>query len=572
MFCPTMVNYLGCYLPNLSEVCKPLNDLLQSDVEWYWGHNQDKAFSAVKDLVTKTPVLAYYDASRPTRISADASSYGIGGVILQQSDNCWRPVAFCSRTLTCAEQRYAQIEKECLASVWACERFAQYVCGLPSFELLSDHKPLIPLINSKDLDLVPLRCQRLLLRLMRFNPVARHVPGKELVIADTLSRHPQVVRTVSELELEVEAHVDAITSSWPASETMLSRLRQASLDDTLIRDALQYTKEGWPRYKTDLCFPMYKYWEVRGELSHVDGLLTYGSRIVVPQLLRSEILDRIHDGHQGVSKCRARAKASVWWPGLSVDVETRVSKCTHCAEYRATQHKEPLVTTQLPARPWQMVGADLCYHRGQNYLIVIDYFSHYLEVMHLASTTSRNVIAKLKCCFARHGVPAEFRSDNGPQFSSMEFKKFSLNYEFHHSTSDPHFPQSNGEAEKGVDIAKRILNQEDPFRGLLAYRSTPIAATGYSPAELLMGRKLRTPLPVLNHNLDPKWPVFKRVHHQDEKTKSAYKYHYDRRHGARPLPVLKGGDPVLVKLDKERGWTKPATIVGQIIQGFTDLG
>ena len=148
----------------------------------------------------------------------------------------------------------------------------------------------------------------------------------------------------------------------------------------------------------------------------------------------------------------------------------------------------------------------MCFLKGRPYLIVVDYFSKYLEVSLLTSLTSSETIRALKAVFARHGIPEKVRSDNGTQYDSAEFAKFAKDWQFKHITSSPHFPQSNGQAERAVQTTKALLKKaEDPARALLAYRSTPLEL-GKSPAELLFGRNIRNHLPCIPEALTPKWP------------------------------------------------------------------
>ena len=151
----------------------------KKDIQWSRGLAQEKSFDEVKQALNAT-TLTFYDPQKPITVSADASSFGIGAVILQEENNRLKPIAFASRTLLPAESRYAQIEKDCLDSVWACEKFDRYLRGLQQLKFLSYHKPLVPLINESDLNAVPIRRQRLLMRMMKYNPKAQHVTRKRV--------------------------------------------------------------------------------------------------------------------------------------------------------------------------------------------------------------------------------------------------------------------------------------------------------------------------------------------------------------------------------------------------------
>ena len=369
-----MIQYLARLLPNLADVAKPLNDLMRKDVQWQWESAQESAWKTLKTMVTTCPVLAYYDVSRPTIVSADASSYGLGAVLLQEHDEGLKPVAYCSRSLNTAEKGYAQIEKELLASVWACEKFQRYLVGLPHIKILTDHKPLIPLVNDRDVHDTPVRCQRLLIRMMRFNVTAEYVKGRDMVVADALSRMP-LASQLSTTDKEVNAHVNAVRFCQPASDRKLDDIRPHTSEDLGLQSAIHYTLMGWPRQKNDVVDIAQPYHHVRAELSVADGLLLRGCRIVIPPKMRDEVLSRIHDGHQGITKCRERAKQAVWWPNLNDEIKTLIANCEHCATFQSAQRHEPMMSTPLPEYPWQHVGADMLTFNRKDCLVLMDYYS-----------------------------------------------------------------------------------------------------------------------------------------------------------------------------------------------------
>lgn len=517
-----MVNQLGKFIPNLAEMTQPLRELLSKSKSWTWGPAQSTAFAQVKQELLRPTTLALYDPSAPAKISADASAFGLGAVLLQKFDSMWKPVAFTSRSMSDTECRYAQIEKEALATAWVCDKFANFIIG-KTIEIETDHKPLVPLLGSKDLDRLPPRILRFCLRLDRFSYVIKHVPVKELYTADTLSRAPVHCSTSTDAPTQqdlAQLSMMSTISHLPASDRRLETYKKAQSNDPTCKQILLYCREGWPK-KSELD-PVFKpYWNEQGELTEGDGLLMYGQRMVVPNSMQAETLQKVHEGHQGTTRYRLRAKTSVWWPGLSQQLKSLIDNCSECTR-DAKNTKEPLIPTSLPDYPWQKVATDLFYLDGEDCLVIVDYFSHFPEVKKLKSTTTQSVVNTLKETFARYGIPEVVRSDNGPQFSSREFAQFAEKYQIKHITSSPHFPASNGQAERAVQTAKKLLkHSKDPFLALLAYRATPLPWCGRSPAELLMGRNIRSTLPMPTATLIPKWSYIPEFQQVNEKFKTA---------------------------------------------------
>ena len=176
------INYLAKFLPLLSEIAQPIRELTVKDAKFIWTKQHD-SFEEIKKLVTRHPVLKYFDMNSEVTIQCDASEKGLGATLLQNG----QPVTFASRTLSQVEQRYAQIEKECLAIVFACSKFSQYITRREKITFESDHKPLQSIFK-KSLLAAPSRLQRILLRLQRYNLDVQYKPGSQMYVADHLSR------------------------------------------------------------------------------------------------------------------------------------------------------------------------------------------------------------------------------------------------------------------------------------------------------------------------------------------------------------------------------------------------
>ena len=528
---------------------KPIRDLTIKEAEWKWTSENDKALEEVKRLVTSSPVLAYYDVRKPLTLQTDASQLGLGAILLQDE----RPVAYASRAMSAAEQRYAQIEKEALSIAYFLERFHQYTYGRQVI-IENDHRPLEAIVK-KPLHKAPRRLQNLLLRILNYNTTVTWKPGTKVPIADLLSR--AYVDSDENAE-DMEVHM---IEYLPVNQKRIDSIKTATATDDSLQKLTQVLTKGWPESKMELADELHPYFSYRDELTVQDGIIFRGERILVPKELRAEMKKKVHAGHLGINSCLRRARDLLFWPGMSSDIRQFVEGCHTCASFAAKQPKQPLIISETPDSPWSIVAADLFEIHGRQYLVTVDYYSKFLEVDYLSSLTSQNVIAKLKSQFARHGIPLKLVTDNEPQFASADFASFSKQWCFEHTTSAPGHSQGNCAAEAAVKRAKHVMwkaaaAREDPYLGLLHLRNTPTEDLSLSPAQRLFGRRTRTDVPTKKSLLKPSGEHMSDAHKMDHK-KADVGYKSSSRRELKPLQV---GNTVTVQpFGRHQSWI-PAVV------------
>ena len=259
------VTYLSKFLPALSKVAEPLRRLTDKDAHYEWLDHHEEAFQTIKTMLTTTPVLKYYDVTEEVTIQCDASEKGLGATLLQNG----QPVSFASQALTVSEENYAQIEKECLAIVFACEKFEQYIYGR-KVTVHTDHKPLIPIFK-KPIQKAPKRLQRMLFRLQKYELDIIHIPGKDMLIADCLSRaylkrgkHNQIFD-----ELEHINQLDYVN----VSQATQHQLQNATKADPELMELMLMVQHGWPDQRSQVPIPIRQYFTYKEKITMQNGIL-----------------------------------------------------------------------------------------------------------------------------------------------------------------------------------------------------------------------------------------------------------------------------------------------------------
>jgi hypothetical protein len=404
----------------------------------------------------------------------------------------------------------------------------------------------------------------MLLLAMEYDLTIEYRPRKSMFISDHLSRSPlQDASLVDDKSLSIHSLNDDIDIKphW------LNEIRNKTMTDPTLLKLAEVVKSGWPESKTDTPLELRPYFHHRDELTVSNGLILRADRVVIPKTMRSDLIKRVHAGHQGLDSCLRRAREIIYWPQMSHEITTYVESCGTCNAFpHKKQQSEPLIMHEVPQYAWEKVGCDVFTIKQRDYLVTVDYNTSFFEIDFLPNLSTNTVVAKLKSHFARYGIPSVLITDGAPTFTSEQFKHFVTSWRISHQMSSPYHSPSNGKAESAVKIAKKLMLRsaaanEDPYLALLEIRNTPTVGIGSSPAQRLFGKQTRSLIPIHPSKLlsDSKIANESRQIKERETLKTASKYKQRAQ-----LPVLKPDDLVRMQpLNKIEPWEE-CIVVKQI--------
>ena len=520
-----------------TELMMPFRNLLSKNAVYAWSPELQRAFESPKSEIAKLVAdgVSSFEVDKYTCIVTDWSKVGIGFVMWQKRCACtkihpsccpngWVLVTCGSRFCTAAESRYHPVEGELLGVTWALQKMGYYTLGTDILLVLVDHKPLLGLLASRNLnDIENPRLLHLAERLLRWTFKIEHRAGATNFAPDALSRFPSQPKINAINYVPIQDHQSSNTLDAQVLATTVNnkqfvftswdQVRQAGISDPHYSDLLhliQENQDNWPETHKE-------YARYRKDMSTVEGITLLKNRIIIPPLLRAQILSAIHQSHQGTSGMNLRAQDSVWWPSLTQDIAEVRNTCNTCHMNVPSQQPLPPIHPPLPKYPFQLISSDYFALEGHNYLIIVDRYSFWPVVKQCKTESAQELISSLREFFYSYGVPDEIATDGGPTYTAAATQDFLNNWQVKHRLSSAYNPHANMRAETAVKSIKRILRDNIGRAGsldtdkvaasLLNYRNTPDRDTSLSPAQILFARSLKDTIPTnpVNLQLRPEW-------------------------------------------------------------------
>ncbi|XP_017471605.1 PREDICTED: uncharacterized protein K02A2.6-like [Rhagoletis zephyria] len=496
----------------MSKIKAPLDKLLHKNEKFIWNADCQKAFQEFKTILNSDLMLTHYNPSLPIKVAADASNKGIGAFICHVfPDGSEKVMQHASKTLTEAEQKYSQIEKEALALVFALKKFHRYIFGR-KFTLCTDHKPLLAIFgkNKGIPTYAANRLQRWALILMMYDFNIQYVKTTDFGCVDMLSRlianhtkqDEDMVIACTQLEEEMNTIIQDQCAKLPVSFEMI---RKATKQCPTAQSVINALYNGWQQEIPQELRPFHAR---KDALSVIQDCLMFHERIVIPEKLQTQILRQLHRGHPGKERMKLLARCYVYWPGIDEAIATYTRNCQLCASAAKLPIKHTLQSWPLATQPMERIHIDIagpC--NGVYYFLIVDAFSKFPEIFQITNITTQTIVSKLNEMFSRYGDCKILVSDNGTQFTSATFQQFLKSRAIQQIRTSPYHPQSNGQAERFVDTLKRALlklkeegtDLENLQTFLQTYRSTPNpnVLERKSPAEAFINRQIKTMLDLI---------------------------------------------------------------------------
>lgn len=476
-----VVNYYNRFIPGCSLILAPLYKLFTSKKkckkEIKWTPEGERSFRLAKNALNEV-CLAHPDYSKEIAIMIDASDYGIGGVIQQLEGDTWRPIQYFARKLSKTEQRYSTFGRELLAAFASAKKFRHHVEGR-EFTLFTDHLALVSAINKPHLNQKRVdreeRQLDFLCSLVKPGR-AKHIPGKENIIADCLSR--------------------ALHNIWfPEEIDLLDIYKEQQADQAL----LNLDKDSFVTRTLDL---------PNGKIKLIYNTETGYDRLCIPATKRKEIFDRYHDmSHRGIKASKRYLSHRYYWPNMSSEIASWIKQCIPCGQAKSgPKVQAPLGKFEADLDRFHTIHIDIItmdkeINGCKNVLTMIDRATSWPDAVPLNCVDAKTVAWNIYNTWIKNlGVPKVIVTDQGKQFESELFKALCNLLGTKRCRTTPYHPQANAKIERFHRTFKEGLmatSPDDWYTALplviLALRNSYKEDLNATPASLVYGKDLTLP-------------------------------------------------------------------------------
>ena len=531
-------SYYRKFIEKFAHIVAPLREALQEKV-FKWDQKCTDAFNTLRSKLTSEKVLSLPDFSKPFQIETDACRYGIGGVISQQKDNQWHPVAYYSKHLNTTEQNYSTTERELYAMVMTAEHFKQFLYGT-EFVIVTDHQPLKYVMNLKEPNA---RLMRWISRLSQFKFQIQYRKGNDNGNADALSRMPTDPENHEDEGSNHPIILNALeiqTTNHDNNQDQITQLNEDQASDENLKWMynlkIQARTENKHRVKVKrfqnqeqkslytqwnrlqlINNTLYRSWMV-SDTPRKQLIFQY----VVPQNQRINVLEKSHDsvysGHLGVQKTQERIKNRFYWPNWLKQTEEYVISCQVCQKIKlSTQNNNAPLKPIIPKYPNDIITMDIMgklskSSKGNEYiLVIVDHFTKWTQAYALKTITANDIANCLKKWIFQHSIPTQIITDQGTNFQSETLSEVYELLDIYKTRSTAYHPQTDGQTERFMRTLKSMISayvnehQNDWDQNLdaliFAYNTALNATTKFTPFELNHGRQARVPLDLYSHEV-----------------------------------------------------------------------